>query len=333
MSENVYRIYGAEPSPYSVKVRSYFRYKGIPHEWINRSLDKMPEFQKHAKLPLIPLVVTPEGESMQDSTPIIEKLEQRFPEPAVHPSDTVRYFLSALLEEFADEWMNKPMFHYRWFYSEDREADGKWLAECMMPGAPEQQIAQMKQGVIERMVPRLKFVGSSEETKHVIEGSYERVLGILEPHFSSRPYLFGGKPCFADFALFGQLYENRCDPTPGAILRQRAPSVSKWIDRMLDPAAESAEWESWASLEPTLGPLLEEAGRMFFPWSEANARALAAGEKTFTVVLDGKPFTQEPQKYHAKSLGALRERYGNLGERSELDPILERAGCLEWLRK
>jgi len=38
-----YRIFGAEMSPYSVKVRSYFRYKGIPHQWIlrNACLDKI----------------------------------------------------------------------------------------------------------------------------------------------------------------------------------------------------------------------------------------------------------------------------------------------------
>ena len=32
-----YRIIGAEMSPYSVKVRSYFRYKGIPHQWALRN--------------------------------------------------------------------------------------------------------------------------------------------------------------------------------------------------------------------------------------------------------------------------------------------------------
>ena len=31
-----YRIFGSELSPYSVKVRSYFRLKGLPHEWIAR---------------------------------------------------------------------------------------------------------------------------------------------------------------------------------------------------------------------------------------------------------------------------------------------------------
>ena len=29
-----YRIFGVELSPYSIKVRSYFRYKNIPHMWI-----------------------------------------------------------------------------------------------------------------------------------------------------------------------------------------------------------------------------------------------------------------------------------------------------------
>ena len=56
-----YRIFGIELSPYSVKVRSYFRYKGIPHEWVVRHMGNMEEFQKFAKLPLVPLVITPEG--------------------------------------------------------------------------------------------------------------------------------------------------------------------------------------------------------------------------------------------------------------------------------
>jgi hypothetical protein len=31
------RIFGAEMSPYSVKVRSYFRYNAIPHQWVLRN--------------------------------------------------------------------------------------------------------------------------------------------------------------------------------------------------------------------------------------------------------------------------------------------------------
>ena len=45
-----FRLYGAELSPYSVKVRSYLRYKGVPFEWLQRSAAKQEEFQKYAKL-------------------------------------------------------------------------------------------------------------------------------------------------------------------------------------------------------------------------------------------------------------------------------------------
>jgi hypothetical protein len=40
---DAYRIFGAEMSPYSVKVRSYFRYKAIPHQWVLRNAASQAE--------------------------------------------------------------------------------------------------------------------------------------------------------------------------------------------------------------------------------------------------------------------------------------------------
>ena len=109
----VYRIFGSEMSPYSLKVRSYFRYKNIPHEWLLRGANA-EEYQKYARLPIVPTLATPDGEGLQDSTPIIERLEAQVPAPAIHPDDPTLKFLSQLIEEFGDEWGNKWMFHYRW---------------------------------------------------------------------------------------------------------------------------------------------------------------------------------------------------------------------------
>ncbi len=101
---------------------------------------------------------------------------------------------------------------------------------------------------------------------------------------------------------------------------------------MLDPRAEG-EFEPLDALLPTLEPLLEQdVGRLFLPWSDANAKAIAAGEEEFRVDLADRIWTQKPQKYHAKSLGVLRRRYAEVSDRSALDPILERTGCLEWVR-
>ena len=41
----VYKIFGSELSPYSVKVRSYFRYKRVPHEWVLRNSKNEDEFR------------------------------------------------------------------------------------------------------------------------------------------------------------------------------------------------------------------------------------------------------------------------------------------------
>jgi len=329
---DTYRIFGNELSPYSVKVRSYFRYKRIPHEWIVRNPSVEAEFQQYAKLPLIPLVVTPDGKGIQDSTPILEHFEARYPEPSIHPPDAALAFLSALIEEYGDEWGNKPMFHYRWFYEPDQESAANRLARSMMPGLDEASMEGGRQMIKGRMIPRLKFVGSSPETKDQIEGSFKRQLAILEAHLTRRAYLFGGRPAFADFGLFAQLYQCASDPTPGGIMRATAPQVLAWIERMLNPT-NTGEFETWHTLKPTLLPLLkDEVGAIFFPWTAANAKAIAAGEKEFSMTLAGKPYTQETQKYHAKSLAALRARYAAVADKSALDGILKESGCYAWLQ-
>jgi glutathione S-transferase len=315
-----------------VKVRSYFRYKKLPHQWILRSPAVQGEFEKYAKLPLVPLVVTPEGTGIQDSTPIIETMEAKFPDPSITPADATLAFLSVLIEEYADEWGNKPMFHYRWTYPPDQDSAAERIAAQMMgEGASSAQISGVAQGIKQRMVPRLSFVGSSAETGKQIEASYLRQLEILEKHLANRPYLFGGRPALGDFGAFAQLYEARTDPTPGKIMT-RFGKVSAWIDRMLNPTA-TGPFESWQQLEPTLMPLIEkEIGGLFLPWSDANARALAEGRETFTVDLEGKAFTQHVQKYHARSLGELRRKYAKIAADEGLKQVLERSSCLKWLK-
>jgi glutathione S-transferase len=325
-----YRIFGAEVSPYSIKVRSYFRYKQIPHEWIVRDTSSAAEYQKYAKLPIVPLVVSPDGEAMQDSTPIIEQLEQRFPEPAIHPEDPVAAFVSSLLEEFGDEWGNKWMFHYRWAREADQVSASERIAAAMS-GASGEALARAAAGVRERMVNRVWFVGSNAQTAPQIEDSFRDAIAALERHLAARPYLFGARPAFGDFSMWGQIYNAYTDPTPGGILRASAPKVVAWCQRMLDPKAEGP-FEAWARLAPTLEPLLvEQVGRRFLPWSVANAKAIAEGAEEFSVELAGRTYTQKPQKYHAKSLRALREKYAAAASPA-LDRALAEVGCLEDLK-
>lgn len=321
-----YRIFGSEMSPYSVKVRSYFRYKGLPHEWIPRRAENDEEYRRYARLPIIPTIVTPDGEGMQDSTPIIEAVEAKHPSPSIHPDDPTLAFLSVLIEEFGDEWGNKLMFHHRWYDPVDQDAASLILARLSLPLGDKAGVQARATGIKGRMTGRGGFVGSSDATAPLITGYYLELLDILEPHLRERTYLLGARPSFGDFGLAPQLYEASVDPTGSSMIRARGPAVLGWCHRMLEPRNDG-DFESWTSLAPTLEPLLAYIGRYFLPWTEANARALAAGETEFSVGLPGGAYVQAPQKYHAKSLGVLKARYSAVAGNAELASILTKAGC------
>lgn len=328
-----FKVFGMEVSPYSVKVRSYFRYKQIPHEWVIRSMATMDEFQKYAKLPLVPLVVTEDERGTQDSTPIIENLESDYSKNCLQIEDPSLNFLSALLEEYADEWGNKTMFHYRWAFEDNAESCAERIAEEQMAGnGTEEQIKDLKSMLKDRMVGRLYVVGSSEQTKGLIEASFIKQLELLEAHFSNgRSYLFGARPSMADFGVFAQLYEHYTDPVSQKIMDEQAVSTRDWCLRMLSPSNEG-EFETWESLSETLSPLLKnEVGALYLPWAQANSKAMLASEESFSVKLNGLDFSQKPVKYSAKSFAEIKRKYSQVSHDEGLIEILKQTDCLSFL--
>ena len=86
------------------------------------------------------------------------------------------------------------------------------------------------------------------------------MLGLLDDHLARRPYLFGGRPAYGDFGLWGQFYELWTDPTTGALIEGNAPHVLEWIHRMLWPKARRRLRElGGAGADPDADP--DKAGR------------------------------------------------------------------------
>jgi glutathione S-transferase len=319
-----FRLYGAELSPYSIKVRSYLRYKGVEFEWLPRSQARQEEFARYAKLPLIPVLVDAEETALQDSTPIIEELEAQFPEPSITPQEPALAFLSALLEDYADEWLNKAMFHYRWSYPEDQESAARRITDMIFEGVEKPE--GIEEAVRTRMIGRLYHVGSSAETTPLIEGSFTRLLGMLDRLLASRAYLFGGRPSLADFGLAGQLAQLLSDPTPGALMKAQAPNVVRWIERMEYPRPEGA-FASFAAVRDDLSELLRaEVAGAYLAWMAANARAVADDASGVAVDLGGTMFTQKPQRYAAKAFAELQRKRASVDD-AALAALLEETGC------
>jgi len=325
-----YTVIGSELSPYSVKVRAFMRYKGVPHRWIVRREADAETFNRRARLPIVPTVVTPEDEWLQDSTPIMEALDALYPKPGVHPPSTALAFLSVMIEEFGDEWGNKVMFHSRWWHEVDQLAAAQTASRLRDPYAGADQVAAWSREQIERQHGRRDFVGSNAQTAVLLERYFIELVDILEAHLTDRKYLFGGRPSLGDFGLAAELLMAAQDPTCSSFLRSRGTHVLDWVFRMNEPH-DDGPFEDWAALAPTLAPLIAYIGRYFLPWSTANARALEAGETRFTVMLAAEPYTQPPQRYHAKSLKALKEKYRAVAGDRDLRDILNSSGCLAYL--
>jgi glutathione S-transferase len=266
-----------------------------------------------------------------DSTPLIRRLEGAFAGRSVIPPDPAIAFLDALLEDYADEWLTKAMFQYRWSNAADIEKASKILPRWSRVDAPAEELRERSQTFRDRQVGRLELVGSTSITAPVIERTYRRLLGLLEAHLSTRPFLFGARPSSADFAFYGQLSQLALfDPTPAALALQVAPRMVAWVETLddlsgLEPADE--DWES--AVRPSVRALLGEVGRLYAPFLLANAAALETGAEWVKAVIDGRPWRQKPFRYQGKCLGWLREQYSSLdaGPRRAVDRVLDGTGC------
>ncbi len=331
------KLVGAPGSPYSRKLRALLRYRRIPFQWIIRnSVDDhdIPD----VPVGLIPVIVFP-GEdgasdtSMIDTTPIIRLLEERYSERSVVPGDPAVAFVDLLLEDFADEWLTKAMFHYRWAYEADIAKAGSILPRWARSDAPEDAMQKFGEAISRRQIERLWVVGSNETTGPVIEESYRRTLRLLDARLSESRFVMGSRPGASDFGIFGQLTQLvQFDPTPAAIALEESPRVYAWCEIVEDVSGIDVADDGFVArdgVSDALRALLGEVGRVYAPFLLGNAAALARGAEQVECEIDGRKGVQTPFPYQGKCLGWLREAHAALApdDRAAVDGILAGTGC------
>ncbi|MGB3809850.1 MAG: glutathione S-transferase [Parvibaculum sp.] len=270
-----YTLYGAEPSYYSGKVRAYLRYKRIPFaEFLNTPDAYRSVILPRVGWPVIPVVITPEDETLQDSTEIIDELETRFPEAPIYPATVKQRLAALLLEVYADEWLKIPAMHYRWNRNYDFAIAefGKMSA----PGADAetQHAAGLK--ISKPFAGALPFLGVTPKTEAAIEQSYEGLLGELDKHFAVYEFLFGTRPSIGDFGLIGPLYAHQYrDPASGALMKSIAPNVARWVEGMMKPPhPKGGEFLPRDEVPETLIPVLARMMREMVPVLVSTAHHL-----------------------------------------------------------
>lgn len=277
-----YKLYGAKISLYTGKVRSYLINKNIPYEEVTASI----KVYKKIIIPktgvrFIPVVETPEGEFIQDTTIIIDELEKRFSDNSISPRGPKQRLIARLFELIADEWLLIPAMHYRWNKDQENYIYQEF-GKTALPGWPSFVQRYLGKKVGSKFRGFVEKLGINTNTIPAIENWYEnQFLTELDQHFAEHSYLLGGRACIGDFALMGPLYAHLyLDPESGKLMRQIAPNVCNWIERM-NSVATPGEWldgdEVPDSLLRTLEPILRDITPLYVSivnetsqWRETN---------------------------------------------------------------
>ena len=331
---------GAPGSPYTRKMLALLRYRRLPYRFWLGGHGAHGDLPK-PKVELLPTFYLPGAdgalEAVVDSTPIIRRLEREHDGRAVVPADPALRFLDELLEDYADEWLTKAMFHYRWRYRADIDRAGTILPMWRGISAPDEKLAAMKATFSKRQIERLYVVGSNDVTAPVIEASYRRFLIAFQTHLKSHPFLMGARPGSADFAAYGQLTQlTHFDPTPMNETLESAPRVFAWVDVVEDLSGLETDEGGWldaAAPLPSLIDLLKEIARTYVPVMLANARAAAAGKPMVETEIDGLPWSQQTFPYQVKCVQWLRQSFAALPDRAQttVRDLLGASDCLPLL--
>ncbi len=290
-------LYGMKISMFTGKVRSYLIKQGIAFEEVapvnaHFQTQILPQIGRR----IIPVIEMADGTVVQDTTDIIDYLEENgHSQSSIYPTDPLQKTLALILELFGDEGLIRPAMHYRWNFPQD--TDGfitHGFSGWQGPDASDEAKSQSSK-TMKKFAGLLPALGINPETIPEIERSFDELMEILETHFSRTPYLFGAVPNIGDYGMMCSLYAHLGrDPVPAARMKNRAPNLYRWTERMNVPHGDYSDMPYYSPQQgaaDTLAPLIKYIAKYFLPELRMNVAVLDAlpkGER-------GRPASINPQ--------------------------------------
>jgi glutathione S-transferase len=311
MSAGAYTLYVMSNSPYSDKIRVYMRLKRLPFVEVRENLqNRETVLRARTGRTMVPVVITPDDQAMNDSTHITRTLETAHPEPSLRPADAGRRGFDALVEEYADEWIVRAMLASRWLHEPDAQQNRVIIAADMTCGATDVTVEVAKEVFPQGITATLPPMGATKETLAFLLGDLSGLCRDLDLLFAAYRFLGGAEPSVADVALYGQLNQVRRDPTGVRIVAD--PSLAhlgRWFADV-ERRAQGTPAELAGDRAPdavALAPLARRIAGTYLRFSVANTLAIEEAPKGSLAVelAGGFKFTAARAGYNKKCLQAL----------------------------
>lgn len=279
---SLYTLYGSYASYYTAKTRSYLRKKGIPF------VERLPsdpmfrhEVQSQSGTHRIPQVLTPDGEVIQDSVEILDRLELRFPGlPAFPEAPTQRTFVH-LMELLGGEGLLRLAWLHRWMFAENLFFVRSDFGRSFRPQGTDQELEKYG-NLIAQQMRRQGIPEATPEALDRLNDQYEHLLGGFERHFIEHPYLLGGHPSAADYAIMGALHAHLGrDPAGLNLMQNTAPRVFRWVEHMIVPEVQSPEFFDRAIVYPDRDQIPDTSIEILRHIAERYGRQFILSAKAF----------------------------------------------------
>lgn len=263
-----YTLYGWHLSYFTGKALCYLRYKQVDHMLKAVNLFTLTRtIKKKTGAAVMPVLKTPSGEWIQDTSEIIDYIESLYPRHPVTPNTPVQEFASMLLEAWGDEWWVPIAMHTRWNYPENFALFEHEAGKALLPWAPrflQKKAAQRPAKMLRGMLP---FVGIVPEQYSTMNEWTVQMLDALNQHFEKFPFLLGERPSLGDFGLVGTMYGHLGrDPWPKRELIEPRAHLNAWLERMKNPAAHADQALACNDEIPlTLNPVFKSIFDEFIP--------------------------------------------------------------------
>jgi glutathione S-transferase len=203
-------VYGPELTPYTIKVVRALRVKGLPFtiEEPQSAEDYRRWSPENGLLPVIDV----DGTRVQDSSAILDLIDERFPEPPLLSRDAK----VAREQRRLEDWVTETFFYHMF----------RWVRARTAAAEPE--------GDTRGLGPMMRFglIGPNGQVRpEVFDTSdggpgpdFEGTVDELAKFLGARPFFFADELSRADLAAFGSLVGLRNDRYPGsaALLRARS---------------------------------------------------------------------------------------------------------------
>lgn len=242
-------LYGVPASYFSGKARAYLRKQGIAFEEYSSAHPGYGEriFPAIGRF-VLPVLETPDGTIVQDSDDIIGWLEAHAaPRLSCHPPGPVQRVLSHFFNLAGSEGLIRMAMHYRWSYLDRQDpfiAAG--FIHGIAPESPADEADALARPMMGKLSGYLGILGVNPDSIPHIEASYHRLLDAFQAHLAHHPCLFGAWPSLGDYGLYGPLFAHLGrDPVPAFEMKQRAPRVFRWTERVGAPNLDILEYPSY----------------------------------------------------------------------------------------